>query len=166
MKVNLKQVPPDGRPFNVACTLDLSALKFWGEHPIPRPVQVNAVFRNENGILRLNYRADYSLEGPCARCLKPVSRLSRLAMEHILIEKLENEKNDAFIVVPDARLDLDELVFSDVSLSLAGVLLCDDGCAGLCPTCGCNRAEGCDCEAPADRPESAFGAFKALFGNE
>ena len=64
---------------------------------------------------------------------------------------LESGENDAFLEVPNMRLNLDELVEEDVNLALPTKYLCNDECKGLCPMCGRNLNEGqCDCKAPVD----------------
>jgi len=166
MKVNLKQVPPDGQPLQVRADLDLSGLRRWGEHPIPSPVRLEASLANNNGILALRYRAQYRLEGLCSRCLKPVQRLETLENSHILMENVEDEKNDAFILVPDAMLDLRELVTADISLALNGVLLCGDQCKGLCPVCGADRNEtDCTCEIP-ELTDPRFDSLRELLDGQ
>ena len=157
MKVNIKQVPPGGKPFEVQAELDLSQLRRWGVCPIPSPVMVQAVFRNKNGVVTVAYTARYTLESVCARCLEPVEKALCLEASHTLLERVEDEKHDTYILVPDAVLDLQELVWADVSLELVNLPLCGENCKGLCPVCGENRNHvDCGCRIP--EPERPIGA--------
>ena len=70
----------------------------------------------------------------------------------MLVQKLNDSRTDkqdledVYIVVEDLRLDLDELMLSDILLSLPSKMLCRQDCAGLCPHCGKNLNDGsCDC---------------------
>ena len=161
MKVNLKQIPSDGRPLQVKANLDLSDLSRWGGCPLPQPVDVEAVFAVKNGIVTLNYKADYTVEGACGRCLAPVKLALEEEFSHILAEQAELGDNDDFIPAPDAQLDLDELVRADISLGLAGTLLCGEDCRGLCPICGTDKNTG-DCTCNPHTPDPRFAALRAL----
>lgn len=48
------------------------------------------------------------------------------------------------------ELDLLELAAEQILLALPMRILCDEGCAGLCPTCGANRNRGAVCECPPE----------------
>lgn len=60
---------------------------------------------------------------------------------------MEEEDNDDYILVDESfKLDLDELLRSDILLELPYKYLCREDCKGLCPSCGKNLNEGpCSC---------------------
>ena len=71
---------------------------------------------------------------------------------------LNHEDEDRFILVEQGQLDVDELVVSDILLSLPMKHLCLPDCKGLCPTCGRNLNEGpCGCKKPIDPRLEALG---------
>ena len=56
-------------------------------------------------------------------------------------------KNDDYIETPDFTLELDDVVISDIFLSLPSKNLCRDDCKGLCQICGQNLNNGeCSCD--------------------
>jgi uncharacterized protein len=70
---------------------------------------------------------------------------------HTLVVALESGENDAFLEVPNMRLNLDELVEEDVNLALPSKYLCDEDCKGLCMKCGKNLNDGqCNCKKDVD----------------
>ena len=66
--------------------------------------------------------------------------------------RLEKEEDSGeYIQVDDYKLDLDELIRTDILLELPTKFLCKEDCKGLCPTCGKNLNEGaCDCQTASD----------------
>jgi uncharacterized protein len=48
------------------------------------------------------------------------------------------------------ELDLSELAAEQILLALPMRILCDESCAGLCPTCGANRNRAVVCECPPE----------------
>ena len=67
---------------------------------------------------------------------------------HVLVLSLEKEEDSGeYIQVDDYKLDLDELIRTDILLELPTKFLCKEDCKGLCPTCGKNLNEGaCNCQ--------------------
>jgi uncharacterized protein len=64
---------------------------------------------------------------------------------------IENEELDVAFLRGE-ELDLADLAVEQVLLALPMRIVCDDDCAGLCPSCGANRnVEGaCRCEPETD----------------
>ena len=48
------------------------------------------------------------------------------------------------------EIDLLELAAEQILLTLPMRILCDENCAGLCPTCGANRNRAAACECPTE----------------
>ena len=68
-------------------------------------------------------------------------------VEHVLVTSLNREDNDELILVESQEIDLDELVMSDLLLTLPMKHLCREDCKGLCAQCGKNLNEGdCGCK--------------------
>ena len=75
MRLNLREiihVPGASLPF--AFQLDLSQEEFFGEHPIPRPVQVQGRVKNVADVLVLEGEARSLLDYTCDRCMEPFQR--------------------------------------------------------------------------------------------
>lgn len=127
--------------------LDLSGLELGGVKPFCAPLQVEASFQGLAGSVELSARVRYTMEMPCDRCGEQVRREYAREFFHVLVREISNEQDDdAFVAVPDERLDLDELLREDVLLDLPSKFLCSPDCKGLCPKCGKNLNEGpCGC---------------------
>jgi uncharacterized protein len=70
-----------------------------------------------------------------------------MSFSHNLAQTLVDDGNDDYIETPDFKLELDEIVISDVLLSLPQKNLCKSDCKGLCSTCGQNLNLGeCSCD--------------------
>ena len=96
-------------------------------------------------------------------CLLYTSVVERYSMPilHVLVTSLNNEENDELILVENDRLDLKELVLSDLLLNLPMKHLCREDCKGLCPKCGANLNEGeCGCNRKPVDPR--FAALRDL----
>ena len=131
--------------------LDLSSIQVSGFSPLQKPVKVSGRIENKAGIVSLTGNAQLVYEAPCDRCATEVSKEYNYPLEHTLVVTLESGENDAFLEVPNMRLNLDELVEEDVNLALPSKYLCDEDCKGLCMKCGKNLNDGqCNCKKDVD----------------
>ena len=152
--------------------LDLKAL-FVGDSPIQvdysfRPeedqlpnvslVHVTGRLVNEADIVMSQLSASFEMPLLCDRCMSEYVAQYNFPVEHVLVTSLNHEDEDRFILVEQGQLDVDELVVSDILLSLPMKHLCLPDCKGLCPTCGRNLNEGpCGCKKPIDPRLEALG---------
>lgn len=152
--------------------LDLKAL-FAGDSPIQvdysfRPeedqlpnvslVHVTGRLVNEADIVMSQLSASFEMPLLCDRCMSEYVAQYNFPVEHVLVTSLNHEDEDRFILVEQGQLDVDELVVSDILLSLPMKHLCRPDCKGLCPTCGRNLNEGpCGCKKPIDPRLEALG---------
>ena len=113
---------------------------------------------NEAGIVSSQLSASFEMPLTCDRCMSEFIAQYEFPVEHILVASLNHEDEDRFILVEQGQLDLDELVVSDILLSLPMKHLCRPDCKGLCPTCGHDLNEGpCGCKKPNDPRLEALG---------
>lgn len=141
----------EGMKYPFDYELSLAGIESFGYQPIQDPVKVKGQIENKAGIVSLKANAGLVYEAPCDRCAKDVKREFNFPVEHTLVVTLESGENDAFLEVPNMRLNLDELVEEDVNLALPTKYLCNEECKGLCPMCGKNLNETqCNCKAPVD----------------
>ena len=148
MFIDLKQlfgVVGDSKP--IQYEMDLSQVKLYSGDPFKTPVLIKGAVVNHAGIVELNYHAIFELSMPCDRCLTDMVKDYDMAFEHILVNELNASYSDDFILLEDSKLDMDELVVSDILLELPLKILCKDDCKGLCPICGQNLNEKvCSCK--------------------
>lgn len=120
------------------CEFDLSGYELFESKPFITPVKITGLIKNRAGIVTLSYDIRFVLRLNCDRCLDTFEREFCFSQEHILVLRLDSEDDDDFIVVEEGKLHLDELVLSDILLTLPSKLLCSEDCKGLCFKCGVN----------------------------
>lgn len=131
--------------------LDLSNVKLWNEHPYSEPVTVvGTITRSPESDQEyiLDYQVDYTSVLPCARCLTEVKKERSEKYTHILRDTGEDPTaSDAYVPISSRKLDLTQLVTSDLLLELEEAPLCKPDCLGICPMCGKDQnKEPCECE--------------------
>lgn len=142
--------------------MDLSQVEGNGVKPFQTPVRVRADLQSFSGSVVLEARLHYTMVMPCDRCFEDTAVEKIVCFSHMLVRELNGEEDDdAYILVPDERLDLDELLTEDLLLDMPSKFLCSPDCKGICPQCGANRnKENCTCETAQIDPR--LEALKSL----
>jgi uncharacterized protein len=107
----------------------------------------------------------------CSRCLEPVTWQAReeYVLEYRNLGEIAHEEEisldeaDLDVAFIEGNvIDLKALAIERVDLALPMRIVCDEQCAGLCPTCGGNRnrEDGCSCEAEIDPRWEALRGLK------
>ena len=137
-------------------SLDLSDLEVQGQKPFVQPVEVTGTVQYVEGVVTLRAKVHYWFDGVCDRCAEPFRHEETLPLTHILVTSLNDESNEDFVLLKDFQLPLDELVTTDLLLSLPMKSLCREDCRGLCPQCGHNLNNGeCGCRQETVDPRLA-----------
>lgn len=144
-------------------------------HPdLPEGVQSRADARvkgeitDQSGYMHLSLEVTVPYRTECARCLEPVEgdftlQLERtVAAEGTMTEEQLEENIGEYVVIQDAKLDLDEEIRQELLLSFPMRILCDENCPGLCPKCGKARRLGA-CGCPTSEPDPRFAVLRKLF---
>lgn len=133
-------------------SVDLSDLSYGIYNPIKDSVRVKGSLYSKADIVYLALDISFTFSGVCDRCAEDVKKDFSLRVKKIVVENLQNEKDDDdYIIVKNRELDLDELVNEEVSLSLPNKILCKEDCKGLCSQCGTNlNVKECDCKKNVD----------------
>ncbi|MBE6886691.1 MAG: DUF177 domain-containing protein [Oscillospiraceae bacterium] len=166
MVIDLKQVfEIESEAVALDHKMDLTDYPLWGNTPFVSPVQIKGGIRNRAGVVTLEAEVRYLLSFPCDRCLRQVEREYSFTALHTLVSELAGEDDETFVLLPEMKLELDELILSDILLELPTKLLCKKSCKGLCPTCGTDLNEStCDC---GNRPtENALSGLLALLDED
>ncbi|HEY0158294.1 MAG TPA: DUF177 domain-containing protein [Thermoanaerobaculia bacterium] len=128
------------------------------------------------GDLEAEYIADgtvsFTADLTCARCAEayPFANTStfhvrfrprpEVSAENEEVEITDKEELDVEFY-SDRSVPLKDLALEQVQLSIPMKPLCDEGCLGLCPTCGVNRTrEACSCGDSI--VDERWGALKGL----
>lgn len=138
----------DGGIKNLHYEMDLSQVAFSGARPFITPVSVEAQAENRAGAIHLKAEVAFDFCCPCDRCAADTRKAYRFSFQHVLVNALNDEENDTFLLVENESIELDDLLQEDILLELPTKFLCKPDCRGLCPQCGKNLNEGeCDCSA-------------------
>ncbi|MBQ4129646.1 MAG: DUF177 domain-containing protein [Ruminococcus sp.] len=148
MLLSLKDIfVNDGMKSDYHYTLSLSDIELDGIYPFKSDVDVSAVIVNKTGLVTLDIDVSFEYSRPCDRCFVDVEKKMSQHFSHRLVESLEGDYNDEYIETTDYKLDLSELVTSDIILNLPSKYLCKGDCQGLCQKCGHNLNLGeCACD--------------------
>ena len=115
------------------------------------PIAVKGSVKSSASIVSLSATAQFTVSVQCAKCAKDVIKKLNVPVNHFLINHLNNEDNDEYILVENMVLNLDDLVLEDIYLSMPARFLCKNDCKGLCPNCGKDLNEGnCGCKKAID----------------
>ena len=147
----------EGCSEDVACDLDLSEVELGGVKPFCAPVKVRAQLKSFAGSALLTAELSYEVTMPCDRCFETTTRRFAPTFTHTLVRELSGDGDDEdYVVVPEERLDLDQLLTEDILLDMPSKFLCRPDCKGICPVCGKNRnLEECSCEQRETDPRLA-----------
>ena len=146
----------DGERLPLDCRFDLSEVEFFGQKPLKTPVKVTGSAYSRAGIVTLSVMCDCEYLAPCDRCGADTAKHYKVPIERVLVNELENGENDEIILLQDYKLDLYELVFTEIVLAMPSKHLCSPDCKGLCQNCGKNLNDGpCGCAANNGDPRLA-----------
>jgi uncharacterized protein len=126
-----------GEQFVDTKDVELEPLDLGGQRYDPVPSTVPATLTITKASTGTVFELDFNarLHGPCYRCLGDAVLELPFHLREYEANNPESEDLTTPYVVDD-RLDLSAWARDAVVLSLPDQILCRDGCAGLCPTCG------------------------------
>lgn len=138
---------------------DFSGEEFNGGFPFKNPIKLSGAIKNRVGMISIDAVADFNITYECDRCMEVVDKNFQVVVNHGLVNELNDEENDEFILLEDMKLDVQRLTLEDIYLSLPSKYLCSEDCEGICPNCGVNLNEkSCDCKKEIDpRLEALLG---------
>ncbi len=121
---------------------------------VDAPLRLDAVIESlvDGLLVRGTLHAGLTLR--CARCLRPLAAGAEAEVTELFLDP-ERASPDQLVdleegyEVVEEHLDLDALLRDALSGQTPYRPLCDEGCEGLCATCGADLNEGA-CACPAD----------------
>ena len=165
MTLDLRRVfATDNSRLDIDGSLDMSDVDFYSGFPLKKPVTYHGFVSNTSSVVTLKLDIQFEFVAPCDRCGVTASVCHGVTIEKLLAASLERQESDTIIVVPDMRLEVDELVYSEVILNLPRKHLCKEDCKGLCMKCGKNLNEG-DCGCDLSQPDPRFEKLRELLDN-
>ena len=147
MVVDLKHIfVKDNSSLPLKYAWELSHIDYMGEYPLKKPVEIAGEITNKASLVRLEAEITFEFDASCDRCGTRTAKRHTLKISKSLATSIEGEESDTIITVPDMKLDLDELIYTETVTNLPMKHLCDENCKGMCPKCGKNLNEGeCGC---------------------
>ena len=157
MILDLKSIfAESGKSLPIDCSIDMSDVDYSGLFPLKKPIIAKGSVFNKASVVTLNLQIDFEYDAPCDRCSKDTAKSHRVIIDKSLATSIEGEDSDTIITVPDMKLDVDELIFTEVILGLPTKHLCTETCKGICFKCGKDLNEGdCDCNKKEIDPRLA-----------
>lgn len=118
--------------------------------------------------LRMEGHLTLDMNIPCDRCLSDVAHHFEIEIDQKMNveERDDNEDLDDVSYINEYQLDIDMLVYEEVSLRIPMKNLCKDDCKGICSVCGCNlNLKECNCnrKVPDPRMSEAFDKINQYF---
>jgi Uncharacterized ACR, COG1399. len=111
------------------------------------PVHVNAVITSTEEGYDIDGFMDVSLDATCYRCLRPFHYHDIIEL-HDNINNYEEESGEKVFFNGGNQVYLDDLIRTNLLLSLPARYLCDEACRGICPDCGTNLNDSnCSCSS-------------------
>lgn len=162
MIIDLKSIfVNDNASIPVDCVLDLSDLEYCGQFPLKKPVSIKGTVSNKASLVRLLAQIEFEFSAPCDRCGKPTASVVKVDVDKNLATSIEGEDSDTILLVPDMKLDVDELIYTETVINLPMKHLCYEECKGVCSKCGKDLNTGkCDC--PTKEIDPRFSALAQL----
>ena len=148
MIIDLKPIfVNDNSSLPIDYALDMTDFELSGLFPLKNPVKINGLVYNKASLIRLEATITYVYDAPCDRCGDNAVEEITVKLEKSLAVSIEGEESDTIIALPDMKLDLDDLVYTETVLSIPTKHLCSATCKGICYKCGKNLNQG-KCECP------------------
>ncbi|MHB0868217.1 MAG: YceD family protein [Chloroflexota bacterium] len=126
------------------------------------------LMRTSAGIL-VTGTLTHEVEAACSRCLETFVRTQTIEIDDEFVPVVDVDSGvglpepddvDAFRLTPDHLLDLSEAIRQYAIVESPLQPLCEEGCKGLCSSCGANLNLGaCDCQPESGVPSGKLGAL-------
>jgi len=169
MFINLTDVlTSEGRTEEIQVAIEMTSFSNGiEEYPIVRKSPAAFRFSNmEKGKARVEGSAEIVLKMNCDRCLKEVEKEISLTFSREvyapdeLAESTDEESDQTFM--EGYQLNVEDLINSEILLSLPMKVLCREDCKGICTMCGKDLNEG-ECGCDTFVPDPRMAVIKDIF---
>jgi uncharacterized protein len=132
---------------------DSSLAELSAECRIMAPGLVNIIITKENNLWRVQGELEIAIELPCSRCLKKytsslmlnVNRYFAIGQDPALTIG-QTEMDSDVVFLEDGEFSVLRFAEEEFILILPMIPLCDEGCPGLCQSCGADKnIAPCNC---------------------
>ncbi len=126
--------------------VDGGSLDYLGEikfEEFEYPVKVKGTVKNYSNQYVITCEGEMELMTQCARCLEDVKKVVTFSFT----EAIGSEDCLECLKVVQNSIDIDEAVYTNMTIETDQKFLCKESCKGLCVVCGTNLNESeCDCD--------------------
>ncbi len=124
-------------------------------------IHFSATIRKLENIIYLNGQVNGELSLLCSRCLERFQYLLNIEIDEKFTQ-VPSEEDENITFLDRDKINLIELLESNILMSLPIKKLCNEDCKGLCQQCGCNlNKKTCNCSIGNVDPRLA--KLKELF---
>ena len=144
--------------------VDGASLDFNGEikfEELDSPVNVKGFVKNYGNRYVLNCDIRATIVAQCARCLENIEKDISSSFEEII----GSEDCLECLTLVQNTIDVDEAVYTYLSLNLSQKFLCKEDCKGLCFVCGTNLNEN-ECKCDREVTDPRFDVLKKLLNKD
>jgi len=128
------------------------------------PIRLQGVIESVVDGLLVRATLSAPLNLSCARCLKPLETTVSTDVTELFSDPARADDPadvDEGYEIRETEIDLDTLVRDALVPAVPYRPLCDEACAGLCPTCGVDLNEA-DCDCVEDTADPRWAALEGL----
>lgn len=132
---------------NVVLPIDYKKIGNVEYHFYKKPEIKGKLSKDKSRIIG-EFEINVFLEEQCSRCLKELQNSYEFQVDGVLVD--ENLEYDDFesIIIEDEKVNLTQILEIALIENTSIKTLCDEGCKGLCKTCGGNlNLDECICDS-------------------
>lgn len=147
--------------FDITDHLDGKTIDFGGEQLVlASPVKVKGSAVNYEGKINVDIHIAAQVKRICSRCLESFKEDVEFVSQYTFVREVKDDKEDYYIFKGD-KVDITDLVLSDIAVRLTMKPLCKETCKGLCPICGTNKNIS-DCQCKDEQVDPRLQALSKL----
>ncbi|MEW6082955.1 MAG: DUF177 domain-containing protein [Bacillota bacterium] len=138
----------------------------WEDAGFSGPVDIQVRLLNTGEGIVAGFHVRAGCELPCSRCTRDTGvSLDMEFSEEYRQEGTVGDEDSPYLTYDGDVIDLTEAVRQNLLLNLPMKVLCREDCAGLCPQCGADLAQGpCSCGQAGE--DERWETLKQLKGTE
>jgi uncharacterized protein len=141
MKININDIKENLGDFKeISLEKEVEDIDFQGrEIKADKPAVIKLHIINTDDSFLITGTIDLKISVKCSRCLEKINLPLNVELE-------ETISKDRVEVGTETVIDIGEELSDNIMVAIPMKTVCDEDCAGLCPSCGQNLNEGdCDC---------------------
>ena len=171
--IDVSKIPPEGKQIDTAFGAGETHVEGEDAFRLESGRLQAQIDRDEEATVHVKGHLAVRLGVECGRCLEPVTLPLEQDLDLFFLPHQENQGEEDEVELSERdlvvayyrgdRLDLGEVVREQLILSVPMKRLCQEGCKGLCPSCGANRNRT-SCACVVENTDPRLAPLKKLLG--